>query len=1174
MIILFSSFINLTISAQTVLLDYHFNTSPLPAEITSDGALSITKAADGVCSQGALQVNSGGYMQVDLLSCSVLTINMKSTGPSSRLVTVKYKKDGASSFSIATTTLLVQAAASYNFTTLFPAINTSGPISVRIEPTNGNIQIHDIYVLSQNVASSVAEITAFKINGQIGNEIINSVAGTIALNVPLGTSINPIAPQLITLSPFASISPLANATQNFTVPVNYTVTAQNGATKNWVITVTQVASTAKEINDFKLSNTQIGSAAINSTTGAITVSMPLGSNLIGLVPSIFTISALASVTPGITTAQDFTTPVTYTVTAQDNSTKIWIVNVILVDPNLVFTDYEAEEASFTGTVDNNHTGFTGTGFINFNNIENSINFTVCQQVAGNRTAKFRYSLANDTYRKGNLYVNDVFVQLLNFTRTATFTDWAEEIATVNLLAGINNIKILWDTTDGPNLDKLMLSGAACTSYTLTVTSSNGGTVSKSPARTNNKYFEGETVTLLAQVLPALRFDNWTGNLSGNVNPGVLVMNGNKTIAANFSAVPTYKLNVSVTGVGGVSLNPPGGDYAENTVVTLTANPILNSTFSNWTGNLTGTNPVQTITMNTVKNVTANFNSSYNIDFDRVIGFASINADGFNAPTTGGQCALDTLVINGPAEFNKLCEALYNRQQAFKTNTTVGGMKKAPLVILLKAGIYDATQTLSTNGAKVFGNYMLDIPEQGSLSFVGESNVIFKIGINVKRSWNVLIRNIFFQDYYDDGINIGYPETHHIWIDHCTLGSPLGFPADPEHPDGGCDVKDGASYVTISWCLFRNSWKTGLNGHSDNNGATDIGRLKITYVNNYFYNTNSRNPRVRFGEVHVLNNLFEQVQLYGTVAANSARVLVENNFYLNTDWPMYADRTVADFKTVFGNNTDNTYTSKTGNIPCVGLKQRGNAYDDSGLPIITAQINPAMLNPGGRSIKFDELNPVSIFEASSYYNYTPFTAAETKVLVPLFAGADKVSFALCSSLPLNFLKFTGELVNDNTTLYWQTTNEVNTKQFEIEKSTNSINFVKIGVVISKNNLAINSYEYTDNEYFTGKMYYRLKQIDKDGKYNYSQVISVANIKKFGFTLYPNPAKNKIIININNNILPSKINIISADGKKLITVSTKINEPQTSIDISKLIAGTYYVLIENASTKQTLRFQKWD
>lgn len=44
------------------------------------------------------------------------------------------------------------------------------------------------------------------------------------------------------------------------------------------------------------------------------------------------------------------------------------------------------------------------------------------------------------------------------------------------------------------------------------------------------------------------------------------------IVANFTTVPTYKLNVTVSGVGGVTLSPPGGEYAENTVVTLLQTP--------------------------------------------------------------------------------------------------------------------------------------------------------------------------------------------------------------------------------------------------------------------------------------------------------------------------------------------------------------------------------------------------------------------------------------------------------------------------------------------------------------------------------------------------------------------------------------------------------------------------
>jgi pectate lyase len=378
--------------------------------------------------------------------------------------------------------------------------------------------------------------------------------------------------------------------------------------------------------------------------------------------------------------------------------------------------------------------------------------------------------------------------------------------------------------------------------------------------------------------------------------------------------------------------------------------------------------------------TTAFNSDTTPDFTKVVGFAAVTADNFTGPTIGGGTNGDTVVIHGPSEFGLLCQLLYNRiKYKYYSNR--------PLTIILDEGVYDGTGGTGS----VWGNSMLTIQEQGDLTILGRKNVVFKFGINVKRSWNIIIRNITFYDYYDDGINIGEPETHHVWVDHCTVGHPTTMPTDTEHPDGGIDIKNGASYVTISWCLYRNSWKTGLVGHSDSNGGTDIGRLKVTYYCNYFYHTNSRNPRVRFGEVHVLNCLQENVMLYGIAAANGAHVFAENNFFLNTDWPMYADRTLTDFQAIYGANTDDIYTSKTGNLPCVGLKQTGNEYDDAGLPVITAQINPVMLNPGGRSLKFDTLNQAAVFDPHNYYSYNALPASTVRTLVPMFAGADKVDF---------------------------------------------------------------------------------------------------------------------------------------------------------------------------------------
>ena len=1178
LLLITSTFFGLHAIAQTPLIQTAFNTTTLPPGVSTNGTISPTKAADGVCSQGMVQVNSsGGFMQVDVTSISSFVIHAKSTSSSTRTVAVKYKKDGDASYTTVTPSLSISTAAVINLTTLYPVLVSSVPISVRIEPTSGNIQIHDLIVHGSTTQSNAAEIASFRITGQIGNEVINSAAGTIAINVPLGTPLTSVVPEAINISSQASISPLPTVAQNFTAPVVYTVTAQDGTTKQWTVNVSPVASSAKEITAFQLASNQIGSSVINSSAGTIAVTMPISASVSNVVPTLFNISANATINPTVTTARDFTNPVSYTVTAQDNSTKTWTVTVTLVDPNLVFTDYEAEHASFTGTVDNNHTGFTGTGFINFLAAgNNEIIFTVCQQQAGAQTAKFRYSLANDTERKGKLFVNDNYVGLLNFPRTTVFTEWKEELMSVNLIAGINNIKIVWDTTDGPNLDKLMLSGAACNSYTLNVSATNGGTVTVSPARANNRYYDVETVTLLANAGPALLFDNWSGDLTGNTNPVSITVNSNKTIVANFTVVPTYKLNVTVNGIGEVELNPAGGEYAANTVVTVTAKPILGSTFTGWSGDASGTALSTTVTMTGVKNITAAFTSNYTIDFNKVIGFAATSGDNFTGPTTGGQCAADTLFINGPAEFNKLCEGLYNRQRAYRTNAIVGGMKKAPLVIMLKAGIYDGSGSLSTDGAKAFANSMLDIAEQGDLTFMGESNVILKIGINVKRGWNLIIRNITFQDYYDDGINVGGSETHHVWIDHCTFGHPTTRPSDSEHPDGGLDVKDGASYVTISWCTFRNSWKTSLVGHSDGNGSTDIGRLKVTYVNNYMVNTNSRNPRVRFGEVHVLNNMMENIGLYGIAAANSAYVFAENNFFLNSRWAMYADRTSADFKAVFGNNTDNTFTSKTGNYPAFGLKQVGNGYDDSGLPVITSQINPAMLNPGGRSVKFDELNPTAVFNPASYYSYTPMTAEEVRVIVPLFAGADKVSFTnnCGTTVPARILSFDVKLAEGNkeAKATWTTTNEINTDSYIVERSVNGRAFNEIGSVRSNNSTAVNQYSFTDAKALQGISYYRLKQLDKDGQFAYSNVVTLNNKAGNKLAIHPNPAQGKVVIAHGKVNAAASLVIVSAEGRQVMSINLQPGSTTTTADVSKLAAGTYLLVLNNGVERTTTSFVK--
>lgn len=1022
------------------------------------------------------------------------------------------------------------------------------------------------------VISSDTEVIAFKLPGQVGNETIDYANGTIKLNIASGTSLTNVAPSTFTISSGATVSPLATASQDFSAPVVYVVTAQDGTTtKTWTVTTTFVQSSEKEITAFKLSNAQIGNASINSSTGQILVTMPTGESLASLVPTIFTLSNSASISPTVSVAQNFANPVNYVVTAQDGTTKQWTVTVVTVNPNLQFTAYEAESADFTGKLDAQHAGFTGTGFIDFLSTgENQITFTTCSQSAGVQTAKFRYSFAKDENRSAALYVNDVFIQNVDFPRTALFTEWTDAVVSVNLNAGVNKIKLTWETTDGPNLDRMDLSGGQCQSYTLTVNATNTGTVAVTPARANNSYFAGETVTLLAEEKPALKFDNWSGDLTGTTNPQNITMNANKTVTANFSVISTYKVNVTTAGIGTVTLSPAGGEYPSGTVVTVTAATLMGSTFQGWTGDLTGTTASQQITVNGNKNITATFTDNFNIDFKKVIGFASVSGDSFTGPTTGGDAVIAgrtnaVVYINGPAEFGKLCEILQQRIR-YKTYSN------NPLTIVLEAGTY----TGAGGKESVWGNSMLTIQEQENLTIIGRKNVIFNFGINVKRSSNLIIRNITFQDYYDDGINIGETETHHVWVDHCTVGHPTTRPANTEHPDGGIDVKNGASYVTISWTVYRNSWKTGLVGHSDSNGGTDNGRLKVTYFGNHFVNTNSRNPRVRFGEVHVLNNLEERVGLYGIAASNNSSVFAEGNFFLNTRWPMYADRLSADFKTVYGNNTDDAFTSKTGNRPATGLKQINNEYDDSGLPVITSQINPAMLNPGGRSIKFDEFNPQNVFTPSNYYTYTALPASVVKVVVPMYAGADKIDW-FPEALPLDLLAFdakkSGTATNPTVAVTWKTTNEVNTEKFEVLRRTDNNDFQVVNTQVSKNTAGVHDYSFVDQLPLAGKSYYQLKQYDKDGKFTTSDVklVNIAALTT-AFEVYPNPADGWVTVKHEALTTDAEVVVADLQGRKQFSQKVKKGEGSTKINLSSLSSGMYLVSLTSEGKKQTLKVIK--
>lgn len=148
---------------------------------------------------------------------------------------------------------------------------------------------------------------------------------------------------------------------------------------------------------------------------------------------------------------------------------------------------------------------------------------------------------------------------------------------------------------------------AVTTYTLTTNVSGTGGASGTIFPASGTFPAGTVVKLTASHNVGSSFANWTGDATGTDSVVSVTMDGNKTITANFIPAVVYNtLTVSVVGSGTVTLNPAGGSYVTGTEVTLTAVAAGGSTFSGWSGDVTGTDATAKIVVNADKVVTATF----------------------------------------------------------------------------------------------------------------------------------------------------------------------------------------------------------------------------------------------------------------------------------------------------------------------------------------------------------------------------------------------------------------------------------------------------------------------------------------------------------------------------------------------------------------------------------------
>ena len=181
----------------------------------------------------------------------------------------------------------------------------------------------------------------------------------------------------------------------------------------------------------------------------------------------------------------------------------------------------------------------------------------------------------------------------------------------------------------------------------------------------------------------------------------------------------------------------------------------------------------------------------------------------------------------------------------------------------------------------------------------------------------------------------------------------------------------------------------------------------------------------------------------------------------------------------------------------------------------------------------------------------------------------------AALPVSWLNFEALYADGNVKLNWSTAMELNNSYFEVEISTDAIRFMPVGKVASKGNSNIPvSYSYLHVQPRPGKLYYRVKQVDVDGKSSYSKVIQI-NINGSGNAmpfLYPVPAANNITIHFGRPAPNALIEILSSDMK--LVYAEKINNTLLTKNIytGNWAAGTYIVKLTAGKNSYILRFVK--
>jgi len=270
--------------------------------------------------------------------------------------------------------------------------------------------------------------------------------------------------------------------------------------------------------------------------------------------------------------------------------------------------------------------------------------------------------------------------------------------------------------------------------------------------------------------------------------------------------------------------------------------------------------------------------------------------------------------------NFTTSTLDNGGYALMNGGTTGGQGGEVIVVSEYPKLKNAVKGNNPKIVKINGIIELpaDLVIGSNTSIIGidKYSGVTGAGFKLDHVNNIIIQNLKFSyclGSKKDCISTDY--TTNLWIDHCEFYSDKDH--DKSYYDGLIDITHASDFVTISWNYLHDHFKTSLVGHSDRNGSEDTGKLHITYHHNYFKNTSSRLPSLRFGTGHIYNNVYEDVDTSCINIRMGAQALVEANVFRNVRRPIVTNLDSKEDGYVVYRNNDFGTSEKTNSISNIG-----------------------------------------------------------------------------------------------------------------------------------------------------------------------------------------------------------------------------------------------------------------